>query len=186
MRLKLENNPLTAVQSIRSARKHHMAKKKLPIEKILTLLQTNPQTIAEQTAVFTPAQLRKPPNEGEWSALEILIHLRSCADVWGGCIDTIITEDKPTFHAINPTTWLKSNDYPEREFQPSFHAFTTQRTKLLLRLNSLAPEDWLRAATVKVAGKPYERTVQFYAQWLAEHERSHLKQFKHIVKAISG
>ena len=163
-----------------------MAKKPIPIEKILTLLKINPQTVAELTAVLTPAQLRTPPGDGEWSATQVLAHLRSCADVWGGCIETILAEDGPTFNAINPTTWIKSNHYPERDFQPSFHAFTTPRTELLIRLNSLAPEDWLRAATVKVAGKPYERTVQFYAQWLAEHERSHLKQFRQIMNALAA
>lgn len=163
-----------------------MAKKPIPIEKILTLLKINPQTITELTAVLTPAQLRTPPGDGEWSATQVLAHLRSCADVWGGCIETILAEDGPTFSAINPTTWIKSNHYPERDFQPSFHAFTTPRTELLIRLNSLAPEDWLRAATVKVAGKPYERTVQFYAQWLAEHERSHLKQFRQIMNALAA
>jgi hypothetical protein len=163
-----------------------MANKRLPIDKILTLLKTNPQTVAELTAVLTAEQLRTPPSEDEWSTTQVLAHLRSCADVWGGCIETILAEDRPTLRAINPTTWIKSTNYPNLEFQPSFHAFTTQRTELLLRLNSLAAEDWLRAATVTGAGKPLERTVQFYAQWLAKHERSHLKQFKHIVNVMSG
>jgi hypothetical protein len=58
----------------------------------------------------------------------------------------------------------------------------TQRAELLALLESLTPEDWARGATVTGAGKPLERTVQFYGQWLAEHERSHLKQFKQLVK----
>ena len=158
-----------------------MAKQLLPIEKILTLLKKNPLTIAELTTELTPKQLRVVPAEGEWSAVEVLAHLRSCADVWGGCMATIIAEDRPTIRAINPRTWVKSSNYPDLEFHPSFQAFTTQRTELLALLESLAAEDWLRKARVTGAGKSLERTVQFYAQWLAEHERSHLRQFKHIV-----
>lgn len=161
-----------------------MAKKPLSIENILTLLKKNPGTIAELTAELTAKQLRTAPEEGEWTAIELLAHLRACADVWGSCIATIRAEDHPTIRAINPTTWVKSTNYPDLEFLPSFQAFTTQRADLLARLELFAPDDWLRGATVIGAGKPLERTVQFYAQWLAKHERSHLKQFQHIVNAM--
>ncbi len=162
-----------------------MANKLLPIEKTLTLLRTNPLTIAELSAQLTPPQLRAIPIEDEWSAVEVLAHLRSCADVWGDCMATILTQDRPKIRAINPKTWVKSTNYPDLEFRPSFQAFTTQRTELLARLESLAPEDWMREATVTGAGKPLQRTVQFYAQWLAKHERSHLKQFKQIMNSVT-
>ncbi len=158
-----------------------MANKLLAVEEILVLLKKNPLTIAELTAELTPKRLRDVPTEGGWSAVEVLAHLRSCADVWGDCITTILAEDKPTIRAINPKTWVKRTNYPDLEFHTSFQAFTTQRTELLALLQSFAPEDWSRGATVTGAGKPLERTVQFYAQWLAKHERSHLKQFKQIV-----
>ncbi len=161
-----------------------MAENLLPIAKIVALLKKNPLTIAELTAELTPKQLRTTLAEGEWTAVELLAHLRSCADVWGDCIATIRAEDHPTIRAINPTTWVKSTNYPDLEFQPSFQAFTAQRADLLALLESFAPDDWLRGATVTGAGKPLERTVQFYAQWLAKHERSHLKQFKRIVNAM--
>ena len=64
------------------------------------------------------------------------------------------------------------------------HAFATQRTNLLAILEPLAPEDWSRVATVTGAGKVLERTVLFYAQWLAVHERPHVKQIERIVNMI--
>ena len=162
-----------------------MPVKLLPVEKTLTLLKKNPLTIAELSDEITPKQLRTASTEDGWSAVEVLAHLRSCADVWGNCMTTILAQDNPTIRAINPRTWIKSTNYPDLEFQPSFQAFTVQRTELLARLQPLAPEDWLRRATVTGAGKPLERTVQFYAQWLAKHERSHLKQFKQIVHSMT-
>ena len=108
----------------------------------------------------------------------------ACADVWGNCIVAIIAQDAPTLRAVNPTTWINSTDYLEQEFQPSLHAFTTQRTDLLAVLEPLAPEGWSRAATVTGAGKVLERTVLFYAQWLAHHERPHVKQIERIVNSL--
>jgi hypothetical protein len=69
-------------------------------------------------------------------------------------------------------------------FKPSLQAYTAQRADLLAILEPLTPEDWSRAATVTGAGKPLERTVYTYAQWLANHERPHIKQIERIVKAM--
>ncbi len=86
--------------------------------------------------------------------------------------------------AVNPRTWIEKTDYLEQEFQPSLHAFTTQRLALLAVLEPLAPAGWSRLATVTGAGKPLERTALFYASWLASHERPHLKQIGRIAEAL--
>ncbi len=86
--------------------------------------------------------------------------------------------------AVNPRTWIKQTDYLDLEFGPSLDAFAAQRAELLAVLQPLPPEGWLAAATVSVAGKPFERTVLFYAGWLATHERPHLKQIERIVKQV--
>jgi hypothetical protein len=158
--------------------------KSLTSEQLLTLLAEAPPRIATLTAGLTPAQLRATPNPGEWSANEVLAHLRACADMWGNCMRLIIAEDRPTLRAVNPRTWIKKTDYLEQEFQPSLHSFAKQRTDLLKVLEPLAPEDWSRMATVTGAGKVLERTVLFYADWLAGHERPHIKQIKRIVDAM--
>ena len=160
-----------------------MATTPLSIEQALTLLAQTPPRIAALTDGLAPAQLRTPPGPDEWSANEVLAHLRACADVWGDCIAAIIAEDRPTLRAINPRTWIRRTDYPEQEFQPSLRAFTTQRTKLLALLEPLAPEDWARAATVTGAGALLELTVMSYANRLARHERPHLKQIARIAAA---
>lgn len=152
-----------------------------PTEQILTALAATPPCIAALTAGLAPDQLRATPNPDQWSANDVLAHLRSCADMWGNCIAAIIAQDRPTLRAVNPRTWIKSTDYLAQEFQSSLHAFATQRTDLLAVLKPLADEDWSRSAIVTGAGKVLERSVLFYAQWLASHERPHLKQIKRIV-----
>ena len=154
------------------------------IEQVLTLLAEAPPRIAAFTAGLIPAQLHVKPNHDEWSANDVLAHLRSCADVWGNCIEVIIVQDSPTIRAVNPRTWIKKTDYLEQEFQPSLQAFTVQRTELLAILKPLRPEVWSRSATVTGAGKVLERTVLFYAQWLASHERPHLKQINRIASTM--
>jgi hypothetical protein len=163
-----------------------MSSEALTTEQILSMLAEAPPRLATLTAELSPAQLRTHPNPDEWSANDILAHLRSCADVWGNCITTILAEDRPTIRAINPRTWIDRTDYLELEFRPSLDAFTRQRTELLAVLKPLPPEVWLRSATVTGAGKVLERTVLSYAEWLATHERSHVKAVARLVRTISG
>ncbi len=161
-----------------------MPRESLTIEQLLAVLAQTPPRIAALTAGLAPARLHTRPNPDEWSANDVLAHLRAYADVWGGCIMMIIAEDRPTLRAVNPRTWIRQTDYLEQEFQPSLHAFATQRTDLLAVLKPLPPEGWSRAATVTGAGKVLERTVLFYAQWLARHERPHVKQIERIVNTL--
>ena len=161
-----------------------MSSKSLTTEQVLTLLADTPSRIAALTADLTPTQLRAAPHPDEWSANNVLAHLRACADVWGNCIRVMIAEDTPTLRAINPLTWIKKTDYLELEFRPSLRSFATQRADLSAVLEPLPHEGWSRAATVTGAGKVLERTVLFYAQWLARHERQHVKQVERIVNTM--
>ena len=156
------------------------------IPQLLALLAAAPQRIAAATADLSPAQLRAAPAPDEWSANDILAHLRSCADVWGDGIARILAEDEPTIRAVNPRTWIKQTDYPDLEFAPSLAVFAGQRAALLAVLEPLPPEAWARGATVKGAGRTLRRTVLSYADWLASHERSHLKQIARLAATMRG
>lgn len=90
--------------------------KQLASDQILTLLETLPQRVAALAGGLTPAQLHDRLAPNEWSLNEILAHLRACADVWGGCIHTIATEDRPVFSAVNPRTYARRTNYAALEF----------------------------------------------------------------------
>ncbi len=161
-----------------------MANKTLTVEQVVTLLGETPRLIATLTASLAPAQLHANPNRDEWSANDVLAHLRACADVWGSCMQRLIAEDKPTVRAVNPRTWIGHTDYLQLEFRRSLRSFAAQRVDLLAALDPLPREDWSRVATVTGAGKALERDVLFYGRWLAGHERTHVKQIEHIVSAL--
>jgi hypothetical protein len=154
----------------------------LTIDEVLSRLAEQPKVIVALTAGLRAARLRRAPKRGEWSLNDVLAHLRSCGDMWGKYIATIVAEDRPTIRAMNPTTWIKSTNYPDLEFAPSFRAYAKQRAELVALLRPLPRASWSRGATVTGAGRPRERTVLDYARWLANHERSHLK---HIARMVS-
>jgi len=155
----------------------------LTIDQLLDQLKEQPEAIAKLTADLPRGRLHRAPSPGEWSANDVLAHLRACADIWGRYIAIIVAEDRPTIRATNPTTWIKSTNYPDLEFAASFRAFVKQRAELLAILRPLPKAAWSRTAAVTGAGRPRERTVLDYARWLANHERSHVK---HIARIVSG
>jgi len=156
----------------------------LTIERVLTLLAETPMRIAALTADLSPEELQMMPTPDEWSANEVLAHLRACADVWGNCIRTILAEDQPTWRAVSPRTWIKQTDYPELEFPPSLRAFTTHRADLLAVLSPLPIDAWERSARVSMVGRVLERTVLSYAERLVVHEKPHIKQIACIVSTM--
>ncbi len=164
-----------------------MTSKYLPIDTILTILKETPPRLAQLTAEQTPAQLHTAPSASEWSANEVLAHLRACNEVWGGYyIMTILAEDNPTIKAVNPRTWIKNTSYLEQEFQSSLRAFTKERRKLLAVLEPLPLKDWSRTNTLIGAGKPLQQTLMSHADGLARHERAHLKQIERTLNALQA
>jgi DinB superfamily len=156
----------------------------LTLEQILIQLPETPRRIAALTAGVAPAKLRKSSVRGEWSANEVLAHLRACADVWGNHIVTIIRDEMPSWQAVSPRTWIEQTDYVELQFAPSLRAFTTQRADLMAALEPLPRTEWSRGAMVSGGGPTYKRTVLYYAERLARHERAHVKQVGRIVQAL--
>lgn len=156
----------------------------LAIGQILALLSETPRRIATITAGLTPVQLQAIPAADEWSASDVLAHLRSCADVWGDCIATLLERDNPTLRAVSPRSYIRKTTYRDAPFQPSLRTLAAQRTKLLTTLESLAPNAWSRTATVKRSGKSVTETVLSFAIKLAVHERQHLGQFSRVADAV--
>ena len=150
-------------------------------ERFLALLRAAPQRLVELSEGVPEARLHAAPEPDAWSARDVLAHLRSCADVWGGCMARLLAEDRPTIRAINPRTWIRETDYLAQPYLPSLQAFSRQRAELLALLEPLDEAQWARTATVTGAGRPYETTVLSYAERLAVHERSHVRQVARLL-----
>jgi hypothetical protein len=156
----------------------------LTVEATMAILPATPGRIEAITAGAGAGHLRARPAAEEWSANEILAHLRACADVWGGSITRILDEDHPTIRAINPRRWIESTDYADQHFRRSLAAFTAHRQDLLARLEPRLPAAWSRGATMLGAGAPLEVTIHDYAERMAGHERPHITQIQRTLAAV--
>ena len=148
------------------------------------MLAAHPRRIAAATARASASRLRTERILGEWTAVDVLAHLRCCADARGDFIPRILATKRPTLRAIDPRTLFKTTPYRALEFADSLRAFTRQRARHLKLLRSLSDAEWERTAIVTGGGLARERTVFFYAQWLARHEPAHVRHIER--SSISG
>lgn len=159
-----------------------MPNKTLTVDQVMALLEATAPRIAELTSSLKPSQLNLP-SDGDWSAVDVLAHLRACADVWGGCMISIM-RGTSTMRAVNPLTWIEKTDYRAQDFAPSLHSFAKQRADLLDTLKPASRAAWRRTVTVTGAGAPLRRDPLFYGRWMAGHERAHLKQIAKMASAL--
>ncbi len=141
------------------------------IQKYLAQLEQTPHLIQAAAEGVDPAHLHAKIGK-DWSANDVLAHLRACADVWGASIESMLAEDEPTLPYLHPNQWLKQTDYRQLEFGKSLKAYTRQRQKLLKILTKVPLVDWARGAII--GGRKH--TVFSQARRMALHEIEHCGQ----------
>jgi hypothetical protein len=164
-----------------------MPSRTLTVEEIMAILPETPGRLAAIIGHVDQSVLHLPPAAGEWSASDVLAHLRACSDVLGGNMLRIVAEDHPSWRGMSPRTWQAKSGYHDWQFAPAVDAFVVQRRELLDVLRSLPEEAWERTATVAVPpNKTFEYSVRYYGDWLAGHERAHLKTLPGIIAAAGA
>lgn len=148
------------------------------VQEFLKLLEKTPRRIEAATKGVDKMCLHSKLDTTQWSANDILAHLRSCADVWGDSIEKMLAKDKQTLPYIHPRQWVKKTNYADLPFQKSFQAFKTQRRELLKVLKDLSFKDWSRGAIIK--GR--EHTVFTQVRRMAKHENVHCDQVEEMLK----
>ncbi len=146
------------------------------IEKVLRILEETSQRISS-ALMTTQKDVYSKPNQKSWSAHEVLMHLRACADVWSDTMREMLAHDKPTLAEIHPAVQLKNGNYKEQEFVTSLRIFIEGRESFLKWLKELRFEDWARGGTIGGRG----HTVFSQARRMALHEEEHCRQIEELL-----
>jgi DinB family protein len=161
-----------------------VAPRVLTVPEIMDILATTVPRLVELTHDVPEQHLYALTDYG-WSVNDQLAHLRACHDVLGGNMLRIVREDHPAWKGMSPRTWQKQTDYFDWTFQPAFDAFRAQRSELLEVLDPLPQAAWDRTATVSVPPRSvFEYNTRYYGDWMAGHERAHLKHMDRILKTL--
>jgi hypothetical protein len=118
--------------------------------------------------------IKRQPASGEWSALEVLAHLRAAAEVFSHSIFMFLLDDWPTIPYIHPNKWRDMQGYSEITFDENLQIFELNRRYLLRKLRNLTPSTWERSGTIKTQ----TRTVYGEMRRMALHEKGHYGQIQ--------
>ena len=113
------------------------------IRSILDTLERAPDLIVPMVWEI-PEELRKiRPRPGKWSAHEHACHLADVHDLFFERLDLMLVDDDP---AIEPFWPAEDNDLLDRSLEEEMERYESDRKRLVERLRSLAPDDWIRTA----------------------------------------
>lgn len=148
---------------------------------LIDTLDGSLQFILDQCQKAEKTALHRAPEPGAWSLAEILVHLRSCADVWSNSIDLLLGETSPNIPYIHPNDWAKLQGYAQLPFVENLSAFIADRQQLLSRCRQLDRAAWKREGKIK--GRVH--TVFGEVRRLALHEIGHHQQIKDAIESVT-
>lgn len=172
----------------------------LPLERRLARLAGTADELAGAIRDRSAAQLSRRPGAPNWSATEIICHLRDVEELFRIRFHTILAMDDPailTFnaepallsawgingpvgHPLDPDRWAEERQYARSDPNQALTAFRRQRTETVLLLGSLTDAQWLRGGIHLRLGR---LTLGDWVASLAGHDDNHLDQ---LTRAIDG
>jgi hypothetical protein len=152
------------------------------IHDLLTRLVSVPARIARAVSGWTEPQLHATPGDGQWSAADILAHLRASDDIVTPRVYMMLVRDDPPLPAYDERRWAAVAGYAGADFHGSLHLFGLRRAELVAVLHRAAPADWDRSGLHEERGRI---SVLELIRRFVEHEEEHCAQLE-AIPPVSG
>ena len=146
-------------------------------ERAIALLSGIPSKVWSVIAPLTEEQLRWRPGEGEWSAKEVVCHLRDAAEVYGERIRRTATEDRPLLPAYDQEAYARDRHYQEDIAPTAVQRYTEFHAPTVALLRTLSTAAWQREGVHEENGP---MTLQAMVEHVVEHETGHVEQLRRL------
>ena len=141
------------------------------------------RTVNDYAAVVknvSDAQLTKRPDPKNWSAKEVVCHVRDIEESFMTRFLSIMAMDDPKFLPVEPDRWAVERQYQRNDVQEALGAFKTRREETLRFFRGLKPVQWERGGIHATRGR---MTLKDFVELMAWHDDNHLDQLK---RALDG
>ena len=141
------------------------------------------RTVNDYAAVVknvSDAQLTKRPDPKNWSAKEVVCHVRDIEESFMMRFLSIMAMDDPKFLPVEPDRWAVERQYQRNDVQEALAALRTRREETLRFLRGLKPEQWERGGIHATRGR---MTIKDFVELMAWHDDNHRDQLK---RALDG
>jgi uncharacterized damage-inducible protein DinB len=150
------------------------------IEEHMARLERTAGDLAAALRGVPETALSRRPDETNWSAKEVVCHMRDTEESFMARFQSVMAMDEPRFLPVEPDRWAVERQYARNDAQEALGAFKTRREESLRFLRGLKPAEWQRAGIHATRGK---MTVTEFVELMAWHDDNHLDQLR---RALDG
>jgi len=146
---------------------------------ILTRLTAAPAQLSKALRAFSPVALRRAPQPGKWSAIEIACHLRDIDRLYAERVSKAAFSERPEFWMMDNADVSEKLRYRDAEPLTVLKEHRRRREDLASLLRALPHGAWQRTGLHPKRG---ELTIEELAQVIADHDDNHLRQIEALPK----
>jgi hypothetical protein len=152
------------------------------IHVLIDRLEASPALFAGVMSRLEAADSVEALDPGDWSAAQVLAHVRASQDIIEPRILAILARDNPPLSTFDDRAWADVGRYAFVPVTEARDSMRTRRRDLIRALRALGPEEWQRTGQHEVRGPI---SVLDIARNLGEHEDEHLEQIARISTAYA-
>lgn len=151
------------------------------VERVVGVLEATPGQLEALLGGVSDTAAEARPGAEEWSAVEIVAHLRGSDDLLVSRLFHALIVDDVAFGEVSERRWAEVAGYQRLPLADLLRGFAARCAELVHALRGLDDADWQRAGQHATRGR---QTVLSIATHLAEHELEHLEQLQAAVGSV--
>ena len=125
------------------------------------------------------ALLSRRPDGTNWSAREVICHVRDIEESFMARLQIIMLMNEPKFLPVEPDRWAEERQYQRNDAMEALQAFRMRRDESLKFLRGLKVEQWERGGIHATRG---HMSIKDFVGLMAWHDDNHLDQLKRALK----
>jgi hypothetical protein len=150
------------------------------LEEQLARMERTAEDFAAAIKGVPDAALSRRPDDKNWSAKEVICHVRDTEESFMMRFQTIMEMDEPKFTPAEPDRWASERQYQRNDAAEAIQAFRVRRDESLRFLRGLRAEHWERGGVHATRGR---MSMKDFVGLMAWHDDNHLDQLK---RALQG
>ncbi|HYB41431.1 MAG TPA: DinB family protein [Candidatus Methylomirabilis sp.] len=150
------------------------------IEEQLGRLDRTADDFATAIRGASEAVLSRRPDGTNWSAKEVICHMRDIEESFMARLEAIMAMNEPRFLPVEPDRWASDRQYQRNDAAEALQSFRARRDESLKFVRGLQPDHWQRGGLHATRGR---MTVVDFVGLMVWHDDNHLDQLK---RALTG
>jgi hypothetical protein len=145
---------------------------------IIAALERAPAIIVPLVSEIPQAILKRRPKPGKWSAHEHACHLAAVHPMIFARLDLMLKEARARIVPYFPNLDEEAGAFLKIELGEAMERFSSERQRLVKRLQTLSPEDWQRTAE---HGEYAHYSMFIMFRHLAMHDMFHAYRIEELL-----